>query len=391
MNADFSTELGAAATAADNARKVTVTTSDKTVAALGSDTTVLQAQGKVYDTAESKALAALTSAQKTLATTFQTAVAAEATAKAAQATDAQEAGAVNGLGADTTAATALSSLATTFGSAAATGAAKAQAVYDAYEAGTYTGYAGTAADLRASIDTALKGSDYYATFKAVVAKDAAYADAQKATVAASKALTNTDTVANTNGAKYLVALNDKTLYNEFLTKVVAADANVAAVKAISDAYVAKIDAADAAAQAVTDFKADNVKVAALDGTNTAGTGDTVKDVFYFADKTAVNASADFKIDSFKAGDSIVLGSGYTFNNGALSTGDGNKLEFFLVKGDNGVQLVLETAKYGSSDITTQSATTGVIAANPADHATVITLTGVTADHVSVANGVVSYV
>ena len=114
-------------------------------------------------------------------------------------------------------------------------------------------------------------------------------------------------------------------------------------------------------------------------------------MFYFADKTAVNASADFKIDSFKAGDSIVLGSGYTFNNGALSTGDGNKLEFFLVKGDNGVQLVLETAKYGSSDITTQSATTGVIAANPADHATVITLTGVTADHVSVANGVVSYV
>ena len=391
LNADFSTELGAAATAADNARKVTVTTSDKTVAALGSDTTVLQAQGKVYDTAESKALAALTSAQKTLATTFQTAVAAEATAKAAQATDAQEAGAVNGLGADTTAATALSSLATTFGSAAATGAAKAQAVYDAYEAGTYTGYAGTAADLRASIDTALKGSDYYATFKAVVAKDAAYADAQKATVAASKALTDTDTVANTNGAKYLVALNDKTLYNEFLTKVVAADANVAAVKAISDAYVAKIDAADAAAQAVTDFKADNVKVAALAGADTAGTGPAVKDVFYFADKlTATSSTSDFKIGSFAAGDSIVLGNGYSFNKGALSTGDNNKQEFFLVKSDAGVQIVLEGANYGSSEVK-PDATTGVITSTNADHAQVITLTGVTIDHVVVNNGVVSYV
>jgi len=392
INADFGTELNAATLAADTARNISVTTSDKTVTASGTDTTVLQAQGKVYDAAESKALGALSSSQKTLATSFQGAVATEATAKAAQATDAQETGAVNGLGADATAASALTTLATTFGSAAATGAEKAQAVYDAYESGTYTGYTGTAADLRASIDTALKSSDYYATFKAVVAKDATYADAQKATTAAAKALTDTDvTNGNTKGADYLKALSDKTLYNDFLTKVVAADGNVTAVKAIADAYEAKTDAADAASQAVTDFKADNVKVAALAGTDTSGTGAAVKDVFYFADKlTATSNTPDFKIGSFAAGDSIVLGNSYTYNSGALSTGDNNKTEFFLVKSDAGVQIVLEGANYGSSEVK-PDATTGIITSTNTDHAQVITLTGVTIDHVSVANGVVSYV
>ena len=388
---DFDTALGNAETAAGTARVLSVTTSDKTVAAAATDTTVLAAQGKVYDEAETSALAGLSSTQKTLAATYKSAVATEATAKAAQATDAQEAGVVAGLATDTTASTGLNSLATTIG-ATGTAAVKAQAVYDAYESGTYTGYTGTAADLRASIEAKLTGSDYYATFKTTVVKDAAYADAQTATGAAADKLTDTDTPTNTKGADYLVTLSDKTLYAEFLAKVVAADANIAAVKAIADAYEVKADAAAEAHQAVTEFSAtDDVSIASLAGTNTAGTGDTVKDVFYFADKTAVTASADFKIDSFKAGDSIVLGSGYTYNSGALSTGDGNKLEFFLVKGDNGVQLVLETAKYGSSDVTAANATTGVIAANANDHATVITLTGVTADHVSVANGVVSYV
>lgn len=384
-SSDFETALGSAETYASNARVQTVTTSDKTTVSAGTDTTVLAAQGKVYDKAESDALAGLSSEQRALVGSYKSAVAAEAKAEAGQATDAEEAAAVAGLDEDTTAVEGLGKLGTPAGADPSTDPAvpaTAQEVYDRY-------VNGSTAD-RSAIETALKGSDYYASFKAAAAKDAAYADATKATGAAEGKLTATDTT-NTKAADYLVTLSDKTLYSEFLTKVVAADANVAAVKAIVDAYAVKVDAADTAHQAVEDFSAADVNIASLDGSNTAGTGDTVKDVFYFADKTAANVSADFKIDNFKAGDSIVLGSGYAFNNGALTSGDGNKVEFFLVKGDDGVQLVLETAKYGSSDITTQDATTGVIGANGSDHATVITLTGVTAEHVSVANGVVSYV
>ncbi len=384
-NSDFDIALGSAETYASNARVQTVITSDKTTVSAGTDTTVLAAQGKVYDKAESDALAGLSSEQRALVGSYKSAVAAEAKAEAGQATDAEEAAAVAGLDEDPTAEVGLAKLGTPAGADPDTVpavSATAQEVYDRY-------VNGSTAD-RSAIETALKGSEYYASFKAAAAKDAAYADATKATGAAEDKLTDTDTT-NTKAADYLVTLSDKTLYSEFLTKVVAADANVAAVKAIVDAYAVKVDAADTAHQAVEDFSAADVNIASLDGSNTPGTGDTVKDVFYFADKTAANVSADFKIDNFKAGDSIVLASGYAFNNGALTSGDGNKVEFFLVKGDDGVQLVLETAKYGSSDITTQDATTGVIGANGSDHATVITLTGVTADHVSVANGVVSYV
>ena len=372
-SADFETALGRAEDAADVARDaLTVDVNGTTYAAADTDSRLLKTQGQIFDETEATALAGLSTTQKNLAASYKATVAAEVAAKAALPTEAQQAAAEAGLAKE---ATSLIGSGKTY----ADGAAVTKA------------YVAADADGRKAIDVEFKDSAYYSTFKAVVVKDAAYADAKLATGEAGDKLTDTDTVSSTKGADYLEALTNKTLYNEFLTKVVAADTNVAAVKAIVDAYAVKVDAADTAHQAVVDFSATDVNIASLNGSNTAGTGDTVKDVFYFADKAAVTASDDFKIDSFKAGDSIVLGSGYTFNNGALSTGDGNKLEFFLVKGDNGVQLVLETAKYGSSDITTQNTTTGVIAANAGDHATVITLTGVTAEHVSVANGVVSYV
>jgi hypothetical protein len=73
---------------------------------------------------------------------------------------------------------------------------------------------------------------------------------------------------------------------------------------------------------------------------------------------------------------------------ALSRGD-NKLEFFLVQKGSDVLVVLKTAKYGSASVA-HTATTDTAAVTSPD-AAVITLTGVTADHLSVANGVVSYV
>ena len=115
-------------------------------------------------------------------------------------------------------------------------------------------------------------------------------------------------------------------------------------------------------------------------------------MFYFGSKAV--AANDFAIGgttTFGTGDSIVLGSGYTFNSGALSTGNNNALEFFLVKSDAGVQIVVESTVAGSTNATV-SATAGVTTtAGATDTTSVITLTGVTLDHLSVANGVVSYV
>ena len=391
---DFDAELSAAESKADDARDLTVVVSTGTISADGTDTLVLKAQGEVFSKAEATQLSALTADQRALVSSYKSAISAEATAKAAKATDVQEASAVAGLGADATAATGLSELKASLGLTGTSNADLAQSLYNVYEAGvagTGATFVGDAAALRASVETKLGTTDSFAAFKAVVVKDAAYADAIKATSAAKTKVTSTDVNGSTKATAYVKALADKTAFDEFLAKVTAADTDIAAVKAISDAYAVKTEAAEAAATAVTEFKADGVNIAALNGTDTAGTGSAVKDVFYFADKlTATSSTLDFKIGSFAAGDSIVLGSGYTFNSGALTTGDNNKAEFFLVKSDAGVQIVLEGANYGSSEVKAD-ATTGVVASTSADHAQVITLTGVTADHVSVANGVVSYV
>ena len=62
---------------------------------------------------------------------------------------------------------------------------------------------------------------------------------------------------------------------------------------------------------------------------------------------------------------------------------------FFVKGSTGTQVVIETEAFGSAVGNTVNATTGDITAST--NATVINLVGVTADHLSYANGVVSYV
>lgn len=368
--------------------------------AAGVTTTVLTADAGDKAILATEAYAALSTTEKAQADKYVAAIAAEATAKTGAATDTAYAAVLAGLKADTTAKT-------------APGASTAKAVYSNYVNGD--------AAARKAIDDTFKTSTYYSTFKATAAKDAAYADALKATAAAKDALDKQVDVAGTPetatlhaGANavtvtfaedaaagtakadaYVSALGNKTAADTLLTQAKAADADVNSAKALKDAYAAPTKAVTDA-QAVVDkiAIAGKVAVVKLDGNIQAGTGTEaapIKDVFYFADKAvAADSTKDFAITSFAAGDNIVLGNGYTFNNGALSAGDNNKLEFFVVKGDAGVQIVLETANYGSSDVKA-NATTGVIDNAVADHATVITLTGVTAEHVSVANGVVSYV
>lgn len=346
---------------------------------------------------------ALTVTEKAAANKYVSAIAAEATAKTGAATATEQGSAIGGLTADATAATALSAH------------TSATALYDEYVAATPAA--------RLAIDTEFKDSAFYATFKATVAKDAAYADAIKATLAAKDTLdagtgTSTSTVlihgkavvgaadatdGSTAANKYVTDLLTKTAADALVVKAQAADADVAAAKLLADAYAVKTDAVDDAKDALSKFDADGVLVTDLSGgAATAITADVTvatdaKDVFYFGNKGAIVAGSDFAIGTtatnhFGTGDSIVIGSEYTYNNGALTTGNGNALEFFLVKSDDGVQIVLETAKYGSSTATAD-ATTGVVgtAAGAADTTAVITLTGVTLDHVSVANGVVSYV
>ena len=177
-----------------------------------------------------------------------------------------------------------------------------------------------------------------------------------------------------------------------LAVVTVADAAVAAAKVVVDKYSALDSSIQIAKASLSTFASANAdKVTITDVSKVAVTTQaTAKaDVFYFGDSKAV-AVNDFSIGgttNFGAGDSIVLGTGYTFNSGALSTGNANTLEFFLVKGATGTQVVIETEAYGNSSTTVDTA--GNVIASP--NATVINLVGVTADHLAVNNGVVSYV
>ena len=340
----------------------------------------------------------ITTADKALVATYDAAVAAEASALAAKPAAIVKGNVVGGLQADATAAAALLAYA---------GSAKtAAAVYTDYVAGD--------AVTRANIDTAFAKSAYYATFKATVVKDAAYVDAVKAKLAAVDALdtnvsadasgdatqtvdtvvlTHTDTVAGSAATNtFITAALAKTAADALVTKAVAADADVAAVKVITDANKVASDATAKAGQAIADFNAGSTTAKAV--AITAVTADpAVKESFYFAAKPTGIAADDHVIATFGAGDSIVLGSGYTYNSGALSTGNNNAAEFFLVKTDAGVQVVIENNVYGSAGVTPVAATgvSGADFAGIADNLTAITLTGVTLDHLSVANGVVSYV
>jgi len=176
---------------------------------------------------------------------------------------------------------------------------------------------------------------------------------------------------------------------DLVTKAVAADAKVAEVKVVSDQYAALTKTAGDAAAAITKFANDNaskVSIQDVAGTPSADSAKAVSDVFYF--KSAVATANDKTIANFGSGDSIVLGSAYT-QGASFAAGDNNKLEYFFVKTDTGTQVVLETAAYGSSEVTA-NASTGV-AASTTDHLAVITLTGVNVADLTVSNGVISHV
>lgn len=321
---------------------------------------------------------------------YNNAVSAQSAAQADLTSSSVKTTAQNQLAVDADAAAAF----TAHGSAAGTPDQQAAALYNEYVAALQANDTGVVAQIQADFGAVAAFTQFQATVQTDVQTQQVYSQSQTNTIAAKAnldaAVAGSDQTGSAAGTTYVEAVDAKALADKAVADATVADSNKAAATALKDAYDAvKLGSSNAQA-ALDKFTADGVKLAVLTGTDVSATAN-VKDVFYFADKlTATSATPDFKIGSFGAGDSLVIGSGATYNSGALSTGDNNKVEFFLVKSDAGVQIVLEGANYGSSEVTANT-TTGALTSTNADHAQVITLTGVTLDHVSVANGVVSYV
>lgn len=357
-------------------------------------TTVLTAKAGDAATALTAAQTALTvAADKTAAAAYQTAVANEATALTAKTTAVDKAAVIAGLGTET----GIAALLTAHG--AGTTAASLYAEY----------VAASTAD-RATIDTDFKTSAYYnSTFKAAAAKDGAYVDAVKTTLTAQDALdtnaslstkdvdgvtitSDSDTGGNAGTNAFLTAVNTKAAADLALSKAQAADVDVAAVKAVTDANKAANAATVKAGADLATFNSSNTAVKAV-ALATENADANVKESFYFATKAAFGS--DFTIGTatasthFGAGDSIVLGTDVTYNSGALTTGDNNKAEFFLVQKGNDALVVVETSVYGSSTVTHTATGDAVAVDSPA--AAVITLTGVNVADLSVNGGVISHV
>lgn len=244
-----------------------------------------------------------------------------------------------------------------------------------------------------------KLGSFGAALVAAADKEVAVTKAGAAVTAATAAVDGT----GTTGTDYVAAAAAQKVQADLVAKAVTADAQLAAIKVAIDAHTALDTAVTKAIADVTALNSTKVAVSDLGVKTDAGAGTTAiaagdvitatakSDVFYFGATKA--ASVDFSIGAvgatFGAGDAIVLGSGYTFNAGALTAGHNDVSEFFLVQGATGVQIVLENSVFGSATATT--AATGVVNASATDGVSVITLTGVSIDHVAVANGVVSYV
>lgn len=277
---------------------------------------------------------------------------------------------------------------TTLGTAGGTTFADTAALY------TYLTDPTTNGVQRANVVTELtKVPTYGAAFNAAADKGLAVAKAAALVTSTKATLEAIDTDAGTVGIQatdYATKAAAAVTAADTLVKAQAADTALAAAKAVTDQYTILNKAATDATAAITAFNTATANVGKIAITSLTGPTDATaaKDVFYFP--TKIVGANDFAVGTttaFGAGDAVVLGSGYTFNAGALSTGNNSALEVFFVKGATGTQVVIETNVVGSA--TTVAGTDGTITAS-AD-AAVINLVGVTADHLSFANGIVSYV
>ena len=194
-------------------------------------------------------------------------------------------------------------------------------------------------------------------------------------------------IGTTEGSAYISTSEALATATKVVAAATAGDATIADAQAVVDQFTALNKSVADASKAITDFEAANTKVDIHNiSVNDVTTSATKSDIFYFGSKVT---TADVNVSSFGAGDKIVISSALTYNSGALSTGDNNKAEFFLVQKGNDTLVILESENYGSS--TVQHTATTDTAAVTSTNAAVITLTGVSLDHLAVDKGVVSYV
>ncbi|WNW14422.1 DUF4214 domain-containing protein (plasmid) [Pseudomonas sp. DTU_2021_1001937_2_SI_NGA_ILE_001] len=263
--------------------------------------------------------------------------------------------------ADFTAANTGTALATANAAAGGTTVTDAASLYAALTDGTKT-----AAQIKAVSDafTTFLGSAGATDFNTL--KSLAATDYTKNAAVQAEADAKADIAAATGGTAFQTAFDNKATADTTLANAQAADALVKQATAISDGVKALTDAE--AAITVPSY----VKDLAANATGAAGA-----DLFHFAD--GVKATDDWTIASFAKGDALYFGEGYTFNNGALTTGDSNKLEYFFVQKGADVQVVIETKAFGSANLDT-NATTGEVTVKTGaeDAVAIITLTGVTA-------------
>lgn len=240
----------------------------------------------------------------------------------------------------------------------------ADLVTAADQAAAYAKADAAAATAKTNLDSALVSSGAAADSTAAGVLSKAYTDA----VAADKTAKDTLAKADTADKALAAAQAVKTQFDA--VNKTASDAQAALDKAV--------DVGGALEGQVTDLTSKAADVTAI----------TKAETFYFSAK---DAAFDHAITGFGAGDSILLGSGYTFNSGALSSGNGNSLEFFFVKTATGTNVVVETAAAGSASATVDASGAVGTVTGQTDNVSVITLTGVSVDHLAVNNGVVSYV
>lgn len=137
--------------------------------------------------------------------------------------------------------------------------------------------------------------------------------------------------------------------------------------AANAAQLVTLDAAVTAAQSA--FTANDFAAPITLGASAVGT--SASDIFVVGDAMTTIISGFGRAGT----DSLYVGSDYTLNTGALSTGDNTKLEVFFVANASGVRIHVETEAYGSAS-----------AAVPEQ---IITLTGVAASDLVFDNGIIS--
>ena len=246
---------------------------------------------------------------------------------------------------------------------------------------------------RAALVTELKKVAVYGDAEVSVGNKAlAIAKADALVVTTTDTLSKIDVAtpaadADTAGETYINAATTLADNKAVLTAAQSADKVVADAQAIVDQFATLNKAVTDANTALGQFEEANTSTIDLHNVSAGELTTSAKaDVFYFGSKIA---AASESITSFGAGDKIVLGSSLTYNSGALTTGDNNKAEFFLVQKGNDTLVILETQNFGSS--TVAHTATADTAAVTAPDANVITLTGVALADVTVANGVISHV